>query len=1244
MDGTVVSRVLELTWRSVGRLGLLFVAVLCSLVIGLQIAEAATDPDLGIDINADMVDEFWSSSGSATRQVAAEFLPDGRMLMLNTSGNVRIVNVSGGPSVDHFTIPNVDSSGERGSLDLVAHPDFANNNTFFVYYTAPLPNNEARLTISSFVLGASGALTQASEQVVWQNPGPNHINAAHVGGSLNIGPDLTLYLSVGDGLVSSNSQDLSNVFGTMLRINLDGSVPADNPFVGQAGALDEIYAYGLRNPFRATFDDVTGDLLVGDVGGNNAAVAIEEVNVIEPGANYGWPTCEGVTGCAANITLPIHWYDHDVNGGCCQNRSITGGEMYRGAAIPFAGNVYVYGDFADQKLKWAQFDSNNNELATGLLDPPGQPASFRPVWVEVSPVDGWIYYFKFSYAGSGEIRRLRYTGAPVDQPPTISEASATPITGAAPLAVTFTGAATDPDGPVAFSWDFGDGTSSTEASPAHTYLAAGAYDAVLTVTSGADSVSAAPMQISVGTPPIATILTPNDQTTFAAGDVIVITGEGTDEAGQALAPADLSWEVRFQHEQHEHPGVSGTGTSITLTVPASGHGFAGNTGYLVELTATDSLGLTTVETIELVPRKVAIAIEATLPVPPSILVDGITLSTAAVVDTIEGHLHLIETEALHCVADERWDFVSWSSGATRAHNLTAAAVDQTLTATYVNVGPDPACPIVGQLRVSEFADRSESHGLDGVNVGAAGSRYFFFEPTGSVDRVRFWLDDPTASGVPDRTETVAPFDYAGGGTSNANALSLAAIGAGPHTMTVVVTHPDGTTDLVTASFVVGAAVEARLTVLSQPCVIYDSRSATGTGLGGSFNGGETRTINTRGSDVTEQGGLAGCLPTDANDGLMVTVTAADPVAAGNLRLSSVGVVPDGGVVNYAANGLNNSNTVTVIPGAGAGGAIDIAANGGSFGAGSPSTDVRLVAIGYYVPATQILESGELLVDHHSLTPCAAADSRSSQGASGSWLGPHVPGSTLTVDVVGTLTAGQGGESDCGVPASATAVVVNLVAVSPGGTGSLAAGPVGSSPTEATVHFAGLGMNNAASTVVPLSASGSFDIALDGEVGSSAGVRVVVLGYVEPGTGLSYHALTPCAAFDTRPAQGGAGGFAGWRDGGLATTYAVAGSSLPAGQGGGHGGSCGVPIGAEAVLINLVAIDPTVAGNLQAFATGSTPTGGVLNFAALSPSMNNANAVVVPISALGELDVYVNTGPSDVPDATQLRGVILGYFD
>ncbi|MCP4965048.1 MAG: hypothetical protein GY926_07415 [bacterium] len=420
-----------------------------------------------------------------------------------------------------------------------------------------------------------------------------------------------------------------------------------------------------------------------------------------------------------------------------------------------------------------------------------------------------------------------------------------------------------------------------------------------------------------------------------------------------------------------------------------------------------------------------------------------------------------------------------------------------------------------------------------------------------------------------------------------------------------------------------------IVVLDVPCPIYDSTTANGLGLSGSFAGDETRNVSVTGSVPAGQGvGTGECVP-DGATAAVVTISAIDPQGSGNLRLSAAGVTPNGGVVNYAMNTLNNANTVTVP--LSASGQVDIFAN-------VSGTDVRLVAVGYTSDTTGLRYTG--------VTPCAVADSRENQSPTGDFVGPFESGDDYPdIDVVGTFPASQGGGNiDCGVPDGADAVMVNLVAVNTtGGTGFLSVATAGLDPFEPATPFADLGTNNSASAIIALQGGDEIAVDIDTSTGTpSTHVRVVILGYFDD-TGDDFVPLTGCAAFDTRSRFGGSGPFLGRRQAGSSTTYQITGA-IPEGQGGEHGGTCEVPTGAKSVLINLVAVQPVTDGNFRAYATASTPTGGVVNYGPLAPSMNNSNAVVIPLSTAGQFDLYINTNTNDgTTPSTHARGVVLGYY-
>ena len=245
-----------------------------------------------------------------------------------------------------------DNGNEEGLLSVVFHPEYPKKRELYAYYTASKPR---RSILSRFAVAEDGRTADpASEEILLVQSQPY---SNHNGGTVLFGPDGFLYLSYGDGGAANDphhySQSLDSLLGKVIRIDVSRkganeepyAVPVDNPFVGREGAKPEIWAYGTRNIWRMAFDPKTGDLWAGDVGQN----IWEEVSLIRKGGNYGWNAREGFHAFAGGrgegpFEDPVVEYHHR------EGLSITGGQVYRGSAIPKLDGVYIYADFVSSNV------------------------------------------------------------------------------------------------------------------------------------------------------------------------------------------------------------------------------------------------------------------------------------------------------------------------------------------------------------------------------------------------------------------------------------------------------------------------------------------------------------------------------------------------------------------------------------------------------------------------------------------------------------------------------------------------------------------------------------------------------------------------------------------------------------------------------------------------------------------------------------------------------------------------------
>ena len=306
-----------------------------------------------------------------------------RLFIVEKQGRIRIFSISDNQlrstnflNIDSTTGGGTSTNSEQGLLSMAFHPDYENNGEFYVYHT----NNSGDAVVGRYTVSSNPEVANSSGSTIIRIPQPY---SNHNGGQIAFGPDGYLWIFTGDGGGANDTQqyaqDITNQLnGKVLRIDIDNgfpyTIPADNPFVGTTGD-DEIMHYGMRNPWRSSFDRATGDLYIADVGQN----AREEVNVVshlERGLNFGWrctegTRCTGLSGCTCNggtLTPPIYEYQQSGSTGYC----ITGGYVYRGEAIPALEGTYFFADYSTTNIWSLKYNgsggytnfANRNELET----------------------------------------------------------------------------------------------------------------------------------------------------------------------------------------------------------------------------------------------------------------------------------------------------------------------------------------------------------------------------------------------------------------------------------------------------------------------------------------------------------------------------------------------------------------------------------------------------------------------------------------------------------------------------------------------------------------------------------------------------------------------------------------------------------------------------------------------------------------------------------------------------------------
>ena len=676
---------------------------------------------------------------------AFAFAPDGRLFILErgsaTSNDINFASLrifkNGALLPQRALTVNTCGDSERGLLGIALDPNFASNGYIYLYYTRQATSGPAcayntyadgnpngpRNRISRFTMSGDLAVP-GSEKVLVDNIVTDI--GFHNAGDLQFGLDGYLYASTGDGGIPTLSPDTWTLNGKILRIlptaaEPRGYVTTGNPFHSTSGArycgttppesstgpCREVYAYGLRNPFRFSIIPSmsgipgAGQPIVADVGGG----AWEEIDIVTAGGNYGYPTREGP--CSAGVLCtppfqpsgfadPIYAYPHEVLNENLDS-AVIGGAFYTGSTSglsypPEYVNNYFLAEFVRGFIRRLTYDSGSGtwnavtpEFATGGSGIIGLKTG----------LDGNLYFMTFTSDSerTGQIHRITYT-ASANQPP-YAQISADPISGPVGTAFNFSAAgSSDPDGnlPLTYHWNFGDGVTTTTTTPnvTHTYNSAGTRTVTLTVTdSGNPPATSAPATVNVypgNNPPSGQIVLTNltdasRVNMYYAGDTFAYSVANASD-DQPLPADAFSWEVVFHHREHTHP-------FLPYLPNASGQFSIPNTGetdpvvwYRVYLHIRDVGGLMTTVHRDILPITTNITL-MTNQAGGDIVVEGATFDGPHTVTRVVGLRIGIGVPSPQSLGGVNYSFNSWSQGGGQWQTITVPAAPMTFTAYLV---------------------------------------------------------------------------------------------------------------------------------------------------------------------------------------------------------------------------------------------------------------------------------------------------------------------------------------------------------------------------------------------------------------------------------------------------------------------------------------------------------------------------------------------------------------------------------
>jgi glucose/arabinose dehydrogenase/regulation of enolase protein 1 (concanavalin A-like superfamily) len=658
---------------------------------------------------------------------AFRFGPDGDIYIAEQHG---VIKVFRGGTIKVLGAVSTINDHEKGLLGIELDKNFATNGYLYASYT----HTDGYARLSRFTV-VNDTLDMASEFLFFKSD--QLASIYHNANDIHHGPDGKLWWTVGDNLTTGNSQSLDSIHGKVARFDLDGSSANDNPWHGEADKVDEIYALGLRNPYRFTFLP-NGKAIVADVGG----ALHEELNIISSGANYGWPQYEGSCG-GCGFANPVFTYPH--NG---QNSALSAVALYNGTTFSAKyQNALFYGDYARHTIRYLKFDSTFTSV---ISDSAFDDDAGTIVDMHVGP-DQNLYYVSIF---SGTLHKIAPSGG--NRVPEAT-AAADPTAGLAPMTVNFSSAgSSDPDGtPLGYTWNFGDGATSTDANPSHTYTGNGTYTATLTVSDG-EKTATDVVVITVGNrPPEATIQAPAVDAKYNAGDTISYSGRATDPEDGEMPASAFSWEIVFHHADHVHPylgPIDGIKSgSFSIGRDASNES---NTWYRIILTVTDAGGLKHTTYRDVNPNLVNLTVQ-TDTAGAKFTVDGNLYSSAYVHQEVVGVDHGVSLTSPQTIGGKKYRFRTWSDGGAQTHTYRVPATDSTLTASLFEALPVPSPWQTGDIGNPALAGTADYDAQNQAFVVDGGGNDIW----GTTDQFRYVHQPLTGDGeIVTRVTSQSPAD------------------------------------------------------------------------------------------------------------------------------------------------------------------------------------------------------------------------------------------------------------------------------------------------------------------------------------------------------------------------------------------------------------------------------------------------------------------------------------------------------